>query len=77
MGSVATDALDTVLTDDLRSQMEAATPLRRLGRPDDIAAAVLYLCSEAGSYMTGKLLEVDGGIDHPTLALGLPDYEPT
>jgi len=76
VGSVATDALSTVLTDDLREQMEANTPLRRLGTPEDIAAAVLYLASPAGSYLTGKLLEVDGGIDHPTLALGLPDLEP-
>ncbi len=76
VGSVATDAIETVLTDDLRETMEANTPLRRLGEPEDIAAAVLYLCSPAGSYITGKVLEVDGGIDHPTLALGLPDYEP-
>jgi len=77
VGSVATDALDTVLNDELRTQMEDGTPLKRLGVPDDIAAAVLYLSSPAGSYLTGKLLEVDGGIDHPTLGLGLPDYEPT
>lgn len=77
VGSVATEALATVLEGDLRDQMEAGTPLRRLGEPEDIAAAVLYLASPAGSYMTGKLLEVDGGIDHPTLAMGLPDYEPT
>ena len=48
VGSVATDALATVLQGDLRDQMEAATPLRRLGEPDDIAAAVLYLASPAG-----------------------------
>ncbi len=77
VGSVATDARDTVLHDELRTQMEDGTPLKRLGVPDDIAAAVLYLSSPAGSYLTGKLLEVDGGIDHPTLGLGLPDYEPT
>ncbi len=76
VGSVATAALDTVLDDNTRATMEANTPLRRLGHPSDIAAAVLYLCSPAGSYVTGKVLEVDGGIDHPTLALGLPDYEP-
>lgn len=77
VGSVATEALDTVLTGDLRATMEANTPLRRLGRVDDIAVGVLYLCSPAGSYMTGKLLEIDGGIDHPTLALGIADLEPT
>ncbi|MFV0315613.1 MAG: glucose 1-dehydrogenase [Microthrixaceae bacterium] len=76
VGSVATDALATVLDAQRRSAMEANTPLRRLGTPEDIAAAVLYLCSPAGAYVTGKVLEVDGGIDHPTLALGLPDYSP-
>jgi len=76
VGSVETDAIATVLDDGLRSRMEAATPLRRLGSPEDIAACVLYLTSPAGSYLTGKLLEVDGGITHPTLGLDLPDYEP-
>jgi 7-alpha-hydroxysteroid dehydrogenase len=76
VGSVATDALATVLSDDLRATMEANTPLRRLGTPDDIAAGVLYLCSPAGSYLTGKMLEIDGGIQTPTLALGIPDLEP-
>jgi 7-alpha-hydroxysteroid dehydrogenase len=72
-GAIATDALDTVLTDDLRAAMIAATPLRRLGNPRDIAMAVLYLVSPAGSYLTGKILEVDGGIETPNLSLGLPD----
>ena len=63
-----------MLTDDsLREQMEAGTPLKRLGEPEDIAAGVLYLCSPAGSYMTGKLLQIDGGLTAQTLGLGLPD----
>ena len=37
------------------------------------AAAIVYLSSAAGSYVTGKILEVDGGIEAPTLPLGLPD----
>jgi 7-alpha-hydroxysteroid dehydrogenase len=53
--------------------MEQNTPLKRLGEPEDIAAGVLYLCSPAGSYMTGKLLEIDGGLISQTLGLGLPD----
>ena len=74
VGSVATSALDMVLTDDeLRSQMEEGTPLRRLGDPLDIALGVLYLCSPAGSFLTGKLLEIDGGLTAPNLALGLAD----
>jgi 7-alpha-hydroxysteroid dehydrogenase len=74
VGSVATSALEIVLTDDgLRQQMEQSTPLRRIGDPDDIAATVLFLASPAGSYVTGKVVEVDGGIDQPNLDLGLPD----
>jgi 7-alpha-hydroxysteroid dehydrogenase len=77
VGSIATSALETVLTDDgIRTAMEEATPLQRLGQPEDIAAGVLYLCSDAGSFMTGKLLEIDGGTEAATLALGLPDLEP-
>lgn len=76
VGSTATSALDMVLTDDeLRTKMEDGTPLRRIGEPLDIALGVLYLCSPAGSYLTGKLLEIDGGLTHASLALGLPDLE--
>jgi 7-alpha-hydroxysteroid dehydrogenase len=74
VGSVATSALEVVLTDEtLRTNMEAATPLKRIGKPEDIAAAVVYLCSPAGDYVTGKILEVDGGLSHPNLDMGIPD----
>ena len=74
VGSVATSALEIVLTDDnLRKVMEDATPMQRIGDPEDIAAAIVYLCSDAGSYVTGKVLEVDGGLDRPNLDLGMPD----
>jgi 7-alpha-hydroxysteroid dehydrogenase len=74
VGSVATSALDIVLTDDaLRGQMERATPLGRIADAEDVAAAVLFLVSPAAGYITGKVLEVDGGIDRPNLDLGLPD----
>ncbi|MEV4109038.1 SDR family oxidoreductase [Nonomuraea sp. NPDC049695] len=74
VGAVATSALDIVMNDEaMRTQMEQATPLRRIGEPEDVAAAVLYLVSPAARYLTGKVLEVDGGIDQPNLDLGLPD----
>ncbi len=74
VGSTATSALEMVLADDnLRTTMETNTPLRRLGEPLDIALGVLYLCSPAGSYLTGKILEIDGGLNAPNLMLGLPD----
>jgi 7-alpha-hydroxysteroid dehydrogenase len=74
VGSVATSALDIVMqTDELRQALEAGTPLGRIGDPEDIAAAIIYLASDAGSYITGKILEVDGGIQGPNLDMGLPD----
>jgi 7-alpha-hydroxysteroid dehydrogenase len=74
VGSVATTALDTVLTnDDLRTTMERQTPLRRIGNPIEIAATALWLASPAGAFVTGKVMEVDGGLQIPNLALGLPD----
>lgn len=74
VGSVATSALDIVLTnDELRTEMEAKTPLHRIGDPEEIAATVLYLASPAGAFVTGRILEVDGGTDQPNLDLGLPD----
>jgi 7-alpha-hydroxysteroid dehydrogenase len=53
--------------------MERATPLGRIGDPQEVAAAILFLASPASAYLTGKILEVDGGIDRPNLDLGIPD----
>ena len=57
----------------LRSRVEAATPLRRLGTVDDVAAAVLYLASPASAYLTGTVLEVHGGLQAPNTQQPLPD----
>jgi 7-alpha-hydroxysteroid dehydrogenase len=74
VGSVMTSALEYVAGQPaMRQQMETKTPLRRVGEAQDIAAAALYLSSRAGQYVTGKLLEVDGGIQEPNLDLNLPD----
>ncbi len=74
VGSVSTSALEYVLTDEsTRTTMEQSTPLRRIGAPEDIAATVLFLASDAGAYLTGKVVEADGGLDQPNLDLGLPD----
>lgn len=73
-GSIMTSALDIVVSNDaLREPMEKATPMRRLGEPIDIAAAAVYLASPAGSYLTGKMIEVDGGLTIPNLDLPIPD----
>ena len=73
-GSIHTESLEVIMRDpEIRRSIEEATPLRRLGTTDDIAAAVLYLCSPASSYMTGKTLHVDGGLRIPNFDMGLPD----
>ena len=40
----------------------ANAPLKRIGRPDDVAGATIFLASWAGSYVTGAVIPVDGGI---------------
>ena len=74
VGSVATSALQVVLENEaLEREMVDKTPLRRLGDPLDIALGALWLASPAGSFVTGKMIEIDGGLEAPNLALGLPD----
>ena len=73
-GSTATSALEIVTgTPELKSMVESSTPLRRIADPAEIAASVVYLASSAGAFLTGKVLEVDGGTDVPSLDFGLPD----
>lgn len=73
VGSIAMSALATVLTDDaLRTAMVTKTPMKCLGEPHDIALCALHLASLASSFVTGKVYDVDGGLE-ANLALGLPD----
>lgn len=72
VGSIETDALTPFLeSDGLRQKMEALTPMGRLGSVEDIATAALYLASPAGGWVTGKVFDVDGGIDHSNWPLDL------
>jgi 7-alpha-hydroxysteroid dehydrogenase len=78
VGGVATRSLDIVLTDDeLRGQFLAGTPMRRPGTPEDIACAVLYLVSDASSWVTGKVFEIDGGAESPAIVVPVPPLEPS
>ena len=64
-GTIMTDALAPFLTPERKSRMEATTPMARLGQPEDIAQAALFLASPAASWVTGKVLGVDGGVEAP------------
>jgi 7-alpha-hydroxysteroid dehydrogenase len=70
VGGVETAALATVLTDDgVRRMLVENTPMLRVGQPDDIAACVIYLASDASSFVTGKIFEVDGGVEAPAFTI--------
>jgi 7-alpha-hydroxysteroid dehydrogenase len=78
VGGVATRGLDVVLTDEaLRAEFEANTPMGRPGTPKDIACAALYLASPASSWVTGKLLHVDGGCERPAMDVPVPRLRPS
>ena len=60
-GMIATDMVDTPGVGDVFDQRVAATPMRRIGRPEEIAYGVLYLASDESSFVTGSELVIDGG----------------
>ncbi len=61
-GYVHTELTDLVFQDEVRRRwIESRTPLGRMGRPDDIGHAVVYLASPAASWVTGEVIFVDGG----------------
>jgi meso-butanediol dehydrogenase/(S,S)-butanediol dehydrogenase/diacetyl reductase len=61
------------LAGDRAQAIRAAVPVRRLGRPEEVASAILFLASEDASYVTGTTLVVDGGL---TAGTGMPDLVP-
>lgn len=60
-GAIKTDALASVLNADVEKAMLKHTPLGRLGEPEDIAYAALFLCSHASAWISGQVLTVSGG----------------
>lgn len=57
--------------DDLRAAIAGATPLGRVGRPEDAAELVAFLCSPQGGWITGRVLRSDGGFSWTTMRRGL------
>jgi 3-oxoacyl-[acyl-carrier protein] reductase len=66
VNAVAPGFIQTVMTDalpaELREQMQKQVPLARLGTPEDVAAVVLFLSTDASSYVTGQTISIDGGL---------------
>ena len=60
-GATRTQALETVLTPEIEQKMLAHTPLKRLGKPEDMANAALFLCAPASNWVSGQILTVSGG----------------
>ena len=75
-GVVDTDGLKAVLTDELRAQIVSATPLHRLATVADVASTARWLASPAASYITGKIIELDGGAEAPVFPDHTPDLRP-
>jgi len=60
-GYIATD-MTAALSDDQREQVRTATPLGRLGTPEDVAGVVAFLCSPDAAFITGSVIRIDGGL---------------
>lgn len=60
-GVVATQAVTQLIRPDMLERMEKKAALRRLGRPEEVGNTVAFLCSEQAAYITGQVIEVDGG----------------
>jgi 7-alpha-hydroxysteroid dehydrogenase len=71
-GVVSTEGLEDALDQDTRQYIVDATPLHRLAGVEDVAEAALWLASPAASYITGKIIELDGGAERPVF----PDVSP-
>jgi 7-alpha-hydroxysteroid dehydrogenase len=72
-GATRTEALEAVLPiEGVEQEMAARTPLGRIGEPNDIALAALYLASPASSFVTGQIIEVDGGAPASVWPIPIP-----
>lgn len=64
-GAIMTEALEGFMHEKMKQKILDSTPMARFGVVEDVAAAALFLASPASSWITGKILEVDGGVENP------------
>ena len=66
MNAVAPGFIETDMTaglkDELKAKITAGIPLGRIGRAEEVACAVRFLCSEEAGYITGNVIDVNGGM---------------
>jgi 3-oxoacyl-[acyl-carrier protein] reductase len=66
VNAIAPGFIETAMTDKIpgeaKEKLKTGIPLGRIGKPDDVAAAALFLASELSAYVTGEILKVDGGM---------------
>lgn len=65
-GLIDTRMLNESVPEAILGSMTERIPIGRMGRPDDIAASVAFLCSQEAGYITGQVLEVHGGFTELT-----------
>lgn len=65
VNAIAPGVMDTeavsFIRDDMKDRMKKAVPLRRFGRPEELAGTIAWLCSDEAAYVTGQVITVDGG----------------
>ena len=69
-GMTATDAVQNNLSEDFKEFFLRHTPIRRMGQPEEIAAAVVYFASDESAFTTGQILTVSGGFGLATPVFG-------
>lgn len=77
LGSIMTPALQRTMFEEdpaMGKTLQEKTPLKRIGDPDNVGAAAVFLCAEASEYMTGTIVNYDGGLQDTNLPYRLPDF---
>lgn len=69
-GMIATDAVNANLTDEFKEFFLKHTPIKRMGKPEEIAGTVLYFASDDAAFTTGQIVDVSGGFGMPTPVYG-------